>query len=117
LRRYDVNLSRHTSMQTFWKVFSVILFATCLTSALVDISMFWWPDMPSTPKPTEGRIYPLNNHAHYTYMNRPEYLLDETIRWTFPVLGLVFAAIQYLVDPFGEIRKRRLDGSPPRGFR
>ncbi len=114
--RYDVNLIAK-GMQTFWKVFSVILFATCLTSAFIDISMFWWADMPSTPKPAEGRIYPLNNHGHYTYMNRSEYLLDETIKMMFPILGIGFAAIQYSVDPFGEIRKRRLYGSPPRGFR
>jgi hypothetical protein len=104
-------------MQTFWKVLSIAIFATCLASGLVDISMFWWPDIPSTPKPAEGRIYPLNNHAHYTYMNRSEYLLDETIKMMFPLLLIIFAAIQYRVDPFGEIRKRRLYGSAPRGFR
>jgi hypothetical protein len=79
--------------------------------------MFWWPDMPSTPNPAEGRIYPLNNHGHYTYMNRSEYLLDETLKAMFPILLIGFAAIQYSIDPFGEIRKRRLYSSPPRGFR
>jgi hypothetical protein len=41
----------------------------CFVSGVLGISMYWWPNIPSVPRPAEGRIYPLNNHAHCTCMN------------------------------------------------
>ena len=79
--------------------------------------MFWWPNIPSSPRPKEGRIYPLNNHGHYTYMNEPEHLIQE-ITWVgTPVLLFTFAAIQYLADPFDQLPKQAKYGRPPSGFR
>jgi len=98
-------MSDLSKMRTFWKILSIVLLATCFVSFLLDFSMYWWPDIPSSPRPTEGRIYPLNNHAHYTYMNRPEYVLDRTISWVWPALLVGFAAIQHFVDPF-EMKRR-----------
>ena len=49
-------------------------------------------------------------------MNSSEwYILEFALNGT-PILLLTFAAIQYLVDPFGEIRKKRKYGTKPRGF-
>jgi hypothetical protein len=91
--------------KTFWKILFVMVFATCLASIFLDISMYWWPDIPSSPRPSEGRIYPLNNHGYYTYMNRPEYLLNRTLMGIFPLLFAAGAAIQQFVDPFDYKRK------------
>jgi hypothetical protein len=103
-------------MLRFWKFLSIVLFATCIVSGVLAFSLFWWPNIPSSPRPEEGRIYPLNNHGHYTYMNSSEwYILEFALNGT-PILLLTFAAIQYLVDPFGEIRKKRKYGTKPRGF-
>jgi hypothetical protein len=79
----------------------VLLFS----SFLIGFSMYWWPSIPSTPQPSEGRVYPLNNHDHYTYMNRREYLLNRSVHWIFPAAFFPYFAIQYFIDPFG--RKRR----------
>jgi hypothetical protein len=100
-------------MRTFWKVLSVALFASCMVFHLISFSMYWWPNIPSSPQPAEGRIYPLNNHGHYTYMNRSEYLLEQIPFWIYPLFLAAFAAIQYFADPFDELRRRRLYRWPP----
>jgi hypothetical protein len=92
-------------MRTFWKVLSIILGAICLVCFLTTFSMYWWPSIPPSPRPSEGRVYPLNNHGHYTYMNREEHLLNESARWIFLAAFLPGSAIYYFVDPFD--RKRR----------
>jgi hypothetical protein len=66
--------------------------------------------------PAEGRIYPLNNHGNYTYMNEWEHRLDETLSLMCPFLFVGLALIVHFIDPFDEKRKRRY-GSPPAGFR
>jgi len=101
-------------MQTFCKVLTITLLVTCFVFGVLVTSMYWWPNIPSAPRPAEGRIYPLNNHARYTYMNRSEYLLHEWTLSCFPFVVLALGAIQYFADPFGELRRRRLYGRPPR---
>jgi hypothetical protein len=93
--------------QTFWKVLSVILAAFLAVSFFIGISMYWWPNIPSSPCPTEGRVYPLNNHGHYTYMNRQEQLLNLSLFWAFPALFFPLAAIQHFLDPFNQKRRWR----------
>jgi hypothetical protein len=63
--------------KTFWKVITGLLFFPTFAYGLLVISMYWWPSIPSTPRPAEGRIYPLNNHGEYAYMNRREHLMHE----------------------------------------
>lgn len=99
--------------KTFWKILFVVVFSTCLASILLDISMYSWPGIPHSPQPSEGRIYPLNNHGYYTYMNRSEYLLDRTLTGAFFSLFAASAAILLFVDPFDDKRKRRIHGAPP----
>jgi hypothetical protein len=100
-------------MKIFWKILTVVLFWTLLLSFLIDFSMFWWPSIPSSPRPAEGRVYPLNNHGTYTYMNRWEYLLDERLKWGFFVGIAALAAIQFLMDPF-DYKRRPRQLRPPR---
>jgi hypothetical protein len=102
-------------LRIFWKVLLVILIVTYSACFLVRFSMYWWPDMPTSPRPAEGRIYPLNNHAHYTYMSEWEHRFDETSLLILPFLLLCLGLIIHFVDPFDEKRKRRY-GSPPPGF-
>ena len=103
-------------MRTFWKVLAATLGVIYLAFFLVDFSMYWWPDMPTSPVPAEGRIYPLNNHGYHTYMNEWEHQLDETIWLIGPFLFLCLFLIIRFVDPFDEKRRKRY-GSPPPGFR
>lgn len=91
--------------QTFWKVLAILLLTIFLVCLLIALSMPFWSNIPSEPQPSEGRIYPLNNHGHYTYMNRREYLLNQAAEWTMPAVFFPFFAIQYFIDPFD--RKRR----------
>src|SRR5882762_6599868 len=102
-------------MRIFWKLLSITLFTACLVFSLTGLSMFWWPNIPSSPRPAEGRIYPLNNHGHYTYMNDSEHFIQELTWGGCPILVAAFAAIQYFVDPF-DYKRRRSYGSPPPGF-
>ncbi len=104
-------------MRRLWKVLSVALFATGIALGVIGFSMFWWPNIPSSPRPEEGRIYPLNNHGHYSYMNSSEHFIQQVAWAGSPTLLFTFAAIQYLVDPFDYVRRRRKYGSPPSGFR
>jgi hypothetical protein len=91
-------------MRTFWKPLTITLLVTCFVSGALVISD-WWPNIPSAPRPAEGRIYPLNNHAHNKYMNRSEFLLQKWILSDFPLVVLALGAIQCLADPFGELRR------------
>jgi hypothetical protein len=101
-------------MRTFWKVLSTVLFVAAIASFLVNVSMYWWPDMPSSPNPAEGRIYPLNNHERYTYMNKSEYDLGWALSSIFTVCLGAYGAIYYFVDPFDQKRQHRpLRPTPP----
>jgi hypothetical protein len=103
--------------KTFWKVITGLLFFPTFAYGLLVISMYWWPSIPSTPRPAEGRIYPLNNHGEYAYMNRREHLMHEVYPLVIlPVLAAL-AAIDYFVDPFDYKGKRRIYGRPPHDFR
>jgi hypothetical protein len=104
-------------MRVFWKILMVALAVAYGACFLIDLSMYWWPDMPTLPNPAQGRVYALNNHGYYTYMNAWEQRLHNTI--FFLMLPLLFAGIgliMHFVDPFDVKRKRRY-GSPPPGFR
>jgi hypothetical protein len=100
-------------MRTVWKVVSVLLFAGFFALFLVCVSMYWWPNIPAEPRPLERRTYALNNHGHYTYLNRSEFLLRQSSFLICPMLLASFAAIHFAVDPFGEKEKRRLYDPPP----
>jgi hypothetical protein len=94
----------------------IVLLVAFLSGILTSVSMYWWPQIPTSPHPAEGRVYPLNNHGHYTYMNESEYRLRTRIWWAFPILLAIIAVIQHFIDPFDGQRKRRLYGQPPREF-
>jgi len=103
LREYE----RCFNMRTFWKAVSIVLFVAAFASFLVNFSMYWWPDMPSSPNPAQGRVYPLNNHGSYTYMNKREYDLEWALSLFYIVCLGAYAAIYYLVDPFDQKRRLR----------
>jgi hypothetical protein len=106
----DTRLSRNVispRMRTFWKILTIMLSVLLAVCFLTGFSMYWWPGIPPSPRPAEGRVYPLNNHGTYTYMNRQEYLLNQSVRWMFLVLLLPCAAIIHFVDPFDEKRRWR----------
>lgn len=98
---------------TFWKILTVLVSVPMLVSFLISFSMYWWPGIPSSPRPAEGRIYPLNNHGHYTYMNRRECLLNQAMWWIYPPGMAALIAIEYFVDPFDHKRRWR-PVRPPR---
>jgi hypothetical protein len=96
-----------SEMRTFWRILYVSLFVVFLATFAVDLSMYFWPSIPSSPVPAEGRIYPLNNHGTYTYMNKQEYELDNAVASGLPIILAVIGAIYYFVDPFDQKRRRR----------
>jgi len=91
-------------MRMCWKILTAFLAVTFLASLAVTISMYYWPSIPRSPQPSEGRIYPLNNHGSFTYMNRTEYALRQECWWTFAICFAALGSIQLFVDPFDKKR-------------
>ena len=83
-------------MRTFWKVLLIALMVIYFAGCLAAFSMSWWPDMPTSPRPDEGRIYPLNKHGRYTYMNPWEYRLNSTISISWPFLVAALCLIIHI---------------------
>lgn len=104
-------------MRNVWKVVSVFLFLVFAITFTVDFSMYYWPSLPASPQPAEGRIYPLNNHGRYTYMNRREYELDQAAEFGLPLLLGAIGAIYYFIDPFDLKERQRRYRRPPRDFK
>ena len=99
------SLPNLTLMRTLWKILSVVLAVALAGSCLFTLSMYWWPSLPSTPRPAEGRVYPLNNHGHYAYMNESEDRLRRMFWLLFPLLFGGLAAIHHFADPFDAKRR------------
>jgi hypothetical protein len=94
-------------MRILWKTLTIALLAGFLVLFSVDVSMFFWPSLPTSPRPAEGRIYPLNNHRRYTYMNRREYEFNNAVEVVLPIILAAIGAIYYFADPFDLRRLRR----------
>ena len=92
-------------MRVFWKTLSITTSVLAIGSIFLSISMYYWPSIPSSPQPSEGRIYALNNHGRYTYMNYAEYRLRSEAWLIFVSSFAACAVIQHFVDPFGYKRK------------
>ena len=98
-------------MRTFWKGMTIVFFVLALACTIIIVSMYSWPDMSTSPRPEEGRIYSLNNHGHLTYMNEWEFLLRRTLIATHLLSLAAIGAVYYFVDPFDF--KRRIRPSYP----
>ncbi len=48
------NRSIQKKKNTFWKLVYVLLFVVGTLIFAVNFSMFYWPSIPSSPKPAEG---------------------------------------------------------------
>ena len=90
-----------------WKVVAILLSLISLASIFLVISMYFWPSIPAYPVPSEGRVYPLNNHGRYTYMNQGEYQFRSAAEFTFVLSFVGFCFIQQIVDPFDYERRGR----------
>jgi hypothetical protein len=100
-------------MRTFWKVLAIVLFVMLFMSTLVHMSMYFWPDMTDSPRPSEGRFYPLYKFNHSKYMNERERSLDQSL-WLIAPVGLAaLLLIHVLVDPF-DYKHRPRPLRPPR---
>ena len=112
-----LNKALNNKMITIWKIVYVLLFAVFSTTFIVAFSMFYWPSIPSDPKPAEGRIYPLNNHGRHTYMTRREYLVQEDAQIILPLTLASIGAIYYFIDPFDQKNRQRRYRRPPPDFK
>jgi len=102
---------------TLWKAIFILLSAVFASTFIIVFSMFYWPSIPSSPQPAEGRVYPLNNHGKYTYMNRREYLMQEDAQLILPLTLASIGAIYYFIDPFDLKSRQRRYRRPPRNFK
>ena len=98
-------------MRTFWKGMTIGFFVLVLACTLIIVSMYWWPDMSTSPHPDEGRIYPLNAERPSVYMNEWEFLLRRALIATHLLSLAAIGAVYYFVDPFDF--KRRIRPSYP----
>ena len=103
--------------KTLWKVISVLLFVMLATTFIIAFSMFYWPSIPSSPQRAQGRIYPLNNHGRYTFMNHREYQIQEGAQIILPLTLASIGAIYYFIDPFDLKSRQRRYRRPPRDYR
>jgi len=88
-------------MRIVWKILQATLMFVAISYFLVfGFSMYYWPNIPPTPHPEQGRVYALNNHGTYTYMNRREYLLNQAGFYVMLVCVGAFALIENYIDPF-----------------
>jgi hypothetical protein len=46
-------------MRTFWKILTILLSVLLAVCFLTGFSMYWWPGIPPSPRPAEGRV--INN--------------------------------------------------------
>jgi hypothetical protein len=111
--RWKQNRKLDIEMRTFWKILATVLLVTVFASFLVSFTMYAWPDMTYSPRPSEGRVYRQIHHGSYIYMNRREYLLN----WVLEDVGFAdlaaSAAIYFFVDPFDYKRRLRPLSPPP----
>ena len=101
----------------FWKFVYVLLIVLGASLGVINFSMFYWPTIPSSPKPAEGRIYPLNNHGKHTYMNRQEFLIRQGGDAIVPLAVLAAIAIGYFIDPFDQKGRALRYRRTPRDFK
>lgn len=101
-------------MKVLYKITMTVLIGFAFASFAVGISMYYWPGIPAAADASKGRVYVLNNHGRYTYMNRKEYLLNESL---FGMSVVCFAGafiIDRFLDPFDrKLRPRPLDPKLP----
>jgi hypothetical protein len=95
-------------MRKFWKAVSIALIIVTYGSFITMISMFWWPSIPPAPRPAEGRVFALNDHGRYTYMNKKEHDLQQSLFASFLVGAGFVILIQYFADPFDCKRQYRV---------
>ena len=55
---------------------------------------------PSVPNPLEGRVYPLNTHGSWVYLNAREHWLLNSLMILFLMLFVIAIAIDRLKKPF-----------------
>lgn len=61
---------------------------------------FYYRDLPNTPQPDLGRIYPLNNHGYLLYMTHGEQVQQQASFAIFALLFVVVAVTNHFLDPF-----------------
>jgi hypothetical protein len=101
-------------MRTFLKATQIALIVTAFGAFYTAISMFYWPSIPSSPRPAEGRVYALNNHGWFTYMNKGEHELHYSLLAGFMLAAIGAVLIQHFVDPFDQKRLARYSPLRPR---
>src|SRR5438132_12394395 len=83
-----------------WKVIMItllVLYTICFAEAL---SFYYKSDLPSTPQPQLGRIYPLNNHGWITYLTKEESYMRNFLSAMGLLFFILFVAIGWFFDPF-----------------
>ncbi len=81
---------------------SAVLCCVCLGWGL----SFYFRDLPTSPHPELGSIYPLNKHGLITYMTRRELLEHELL---LPLSSLFFVVF-FVVRLFNQSLERRHGG-------
>jgi hypothetical protein len=55
---------------------------------------------PTSPNSLEGRVYPLNTHGDWVYLNAQEHFLLTSLYVVFVALALLAIAIDWLKNPY-----------------
>lgn len=53
-----------------WAVLGRVLAALSLVCWFGDFLVYYWPNVPTTPYPESGNIYPLQVHGGYLYFTK-----------------------------------------------
>ncbi|PYJ66565.1 MAG: hypothetical protein DME76_16660 [Verrucomicrobia bacterium] len=84
----------------------LVLSTICFGEA---ISFYYTPNLPTTPQPQIGRIYPLNNHGWVTYLTKEEWYTFNFLHALAALFFITFFAIGWFCDPFNCFSKHRTD--------
>ena len=86
----------------FWKISEAA--ATIISAASFcytwGLHMHFAFSRPTSPNSLEGRVYALNTHGHWVYLNAQEHFLLIFLYVLFIVLALTAITIDWLKNPF-----------------
>ena len=88
--------------RNFWRIVETGAAIASLMSFFTGCFLWFQFDYtrPKVPNPLEGRVYPLNTHGSWVYLDAREHWLLNSLMILFLILAVTAIAIDRLKKPF-----------------